>query len=110
MDNWEIYYRTHKGKNGNAKTGVPPLTFVSNGQPLADYRIYGNSGGVGDRKNLFDKDSESVAGFIDDSGTIITISDYPISTYDYINVLLHTIPIRLLQLLTLMIARAKQSE
>lgn len=36
-------------------TGVPPLTFVSNGKNLVDYRIYGASGGVGDRtKNLFD--------------------------------------------------------
>lgn len=91
MDNWEIYYRTHKGKDGNAKTGVPPLTFVSNGQNLVDYRIYGASGGVGDRTgNLFDKDSESVAGFISDGGAIATIPDYPISTYDYINVLPNT--------------------
>lgn len=36
---------------------------------------------------MFDKDSESVAGFINDSGAIVTVSDYPISTYDYINVL-----------------------
>ena len=72
-------------------TGVPPLTFVSNGENLVDYRIYGASGGVGDRtENLFDKDSESVAGYIDGSGTIATISDYPISTYDYINVLPNT--------------------
>ena len=91
MDNWEIYYRTHKDKGSNAITGVAPLTFVSNGENLVDYRIYGASGGVGDRtENLFDKDSESVAGFINDSGTIATISDYPISTYDYINVLPNT--------------------
>ena len=91
MDNWELYYRTHKDKGSNAITGVPPLTFVSNGKNLVDYRIYGASGGVGDRtENLFDKDSESVAGYIDGSGTIATISDYPISTYDYINVLPNT--------------------
>ena len=30
-------------------TGVPPLTFVSNGENLVNYRIYGASGGVGDR-------------------------------------------------------------
>ena len=72
-------------------TGVPPLTFVSNGENLVDYRIYGASGGVGDRtENLFDKDSESVAGFINDSGAIATVSNYPISTYDYINVLPNT--------------------
>lgn len=72
-------------------TGAPPLTFVSNGENLADYRIDGASGGVGDRTgNLFDKDSESVAGFIDNSGTIATVPNYPISTYDYINVLPNT--------------------
>ena len=49
MDNWELYYRTHKDKGSNAITGVPPLTFVSNGKNLVDYRIYGASGGVGDR-------------------------------------------------------------
>ena len=39
-------------------TGAPPLTFVSNGENLADYRIDGASGGVGDRTgNLFDKNS-----------------------------------------------------
>lgn len=48
MDHWEIYYRTHAKGIGNVLTGSPLLTFVSNGQPLADYRIYGNSGGVGD--------------------------------------------------------------
>lgn len=91
MDNWEIYYRTHAKSVGKELTGSPPLTFVSNGQPLADYRIYGASGGVGDRtENLFDEDSESVAGYIDDRGAIATIPDYPISTYDYINVLPNT--------------------
>ena len=35
--------------------GIPPLTFVSNGENLVDYRIYGASGGVGDiTRNLFD--------------------------------------------------------
>lgn len=58
MDNWELYYRTHKDKGSNAITGVPPLTFVSNGENLVDYRIDGASGGVGDRTgNLFDKNS-----------------------------------------------------
>ena len=72
-------------------TGVPPLTFVSNGENLVDYRIYGATGGVGDRMaNLFDKDSESVAGFINDSGAIATVPNYPMSTYDYIHVLPNT--------------------
>ena len=48
MDNWEIYYRTHVKGVGKVLTGSPPLSFVSNGQPFSDYRIYGNSGGVGD--------------------------------------------------------------
>ena len=35
-------------------TSIPPLTFVSNGENLVDYRIDGASGGVGDRtENLF---------------------------------------------------------
>lgn len=72
-------------------TGVPPLTFIGNGHSLADYTIYGNTDGVGDRTaNLFDKDSESVAGFINGSGAIATVPNYPISTYDYINVLPNT--------------------
>ena len=56
MDNWELYYRTHKDKGSNAITGVPPLTFVSNGENLVDYRIDGASGGVGDRTaNLYNE-------------------------------------------------------
>lgn len=56
MDNCELYYRTHKGKGSNTKASIPPLTFVSNGENLADYRIYGASGGVGDRtRNLIDE-------------------------------------------------------
>lgn len=92
MDNWEIYYRTHKDKGSNAIAGVPPLMFVSNGENLADYRIYGASGGVGDRtENLFDKNSESVSGYIDDRGALVpSPSDYSISTYNYINVLPNT--------------------
>ena len=44
-------------------TGVPPLTFVSNGENLVDYRIYGASGGVGGRtENLFDKNAYLVGG------------------------------------------------
>lgn len=56
MDNWEIYYRTHAKGVGKELKGSPPLSFVSNGQPLADYRIYGASGGVGDRTaNLYNE-------------------------------------------------------
>lgn len=36
--------------------GIPPIIFKGNGKNLIDYRIYGASGGVGDRtKNLVDK-------------------------------------------------------
>lgn len=61
MDNWELYYRTHaKGVNKDL-TGSPPLSFVSNGRNLVDYRIYGSSGGVGDRTaNLFDEKYPSI--------------------------------------------------
>ena len=56
-------------------TGVPPLTFVSNGENLVDYRIYGASGGVGDRmRNLFSGRLES-GGFLFASG-----EDYLINT------------------------------
>lgn len=61
MGNWELYYRTHKGKGSNTKTGIPPLTFVSNGENLVDYRIDGASGGVGGRTaNLFDEKYPSI--------------------------------------------------
>ena len=56
MDNWEIYYRTHAKGVGKELTGSPPLSFVSNGELLSDYRIYGSSGGVGDRTaNLYNE-------------------------------------------------------
>lgn len=63
MDNWELYYRRHKDKDGNAKAGIPPLTFVSNGDNLTDYKIFGNSGGVGDKtRNLFDAKNSTYGG------------------------------------------------
>lgn len=69
MDNWKLYYRTHKGSNTQA--GIPPLTFVSNGENLADYRIYGASGGVGDRtENLAPNTEEWVNGYVSGDGTI----------------------------------------
>ena len=70
MDNWEIYYRTHAKGVGKELTGSPPLTFVSNGEPLADYRIYGNIGGVGDRTgNLIDVSQEKLQNVSDTSAT-----------------------------------------
>lgn len=72
MDNWEIYYRTHKGSN--TKASIPPLAFVSNGENLADYRIYGASGGVGDKTdNLWnEKAATDTDKYIDASGNIVT--------------------------------------
>ena len=50
----------------NEISGNPPLTFSSKGGFLKDYRIFGNTGGVGNRtKNLFD-------GFIEQGGITST--------------------------------------
>lgn len=38
----------------------PALTFSSDGENLLDYTIYGNTGGVGVSKNLFDKDNADI--------------------------------------------------
>ena len=71
MDNWELYYRTHAKGVDKELTGSPPLSFVSNGRNLVDYRIYGASGGVGDRtKNLFDKNHNTIPNAILDDGEI----------------------------------------
>ena len=60
-----------------------------NDSTLDNYRIYGNTVGgesVGDRTgNLFDENSDSVPGFINDDG-YITQAGNPITTYDYTNV------------------------
>lgn len=87
MDNWELYYRTHKGKGSNTKTGIPLLTFVSNGENLADYRIYGASGGVGDRtENLFDVANQIEYYYLNPDGTIEYSSSHATHTSDYIDV------------------------
>lgn len=54
--------------------GVPPLTFVSNGKNLVDYRIYGASGGVGDKTdNLWnEKATTDTDKYINASGDIGT--------------------------------------
>lgn len=52
-----------KGSAYQELEGVPPLTFTSNGQPLVDWTIWGNTGGVGVRtENLFDKNVYLVGG------------------------------------------------
>lgn len=43
MDNLEIYYRLNKNNRSKKIIGVPPLSFVSNGENLVDYKIYGNT-------------------------------------------------------------------
>lgn len=85
MDNWELYYRTHKGKGSNTKTGIPPLTFVSNGENLAVYRIYGASGGVGDRtKNLFNVNTATPNTALINDGSVTY--DYSLCTSEFIPV------------------------
>ena len=70
-------------------SGIPPLTFNAVAGTLKNYRIYGNTvdgESVGDRTgNLFDENSDSVSGYIDDNGNISQGAN-PITTYDYINV------------------------
>lgn len=78
----------------NNFNGISPIKFKSSGENLENYRIYGNTVGgesVGDRtENLFDENSESIPGYLNDGGAIATVPNYPISTYDYINVLPNT--------------------
>ncbi len=45
----------------SSMSGVPPLSFRANGEPLIECLIYGATGGVGDRTaNLFDKSNPDV--------------------------------------------------
>lgn len=78
----------------NNFNGISPIKFKSSGENLENYRIYGNTIGgesVGDRtENLFDENSEFIPGYLNDGGAIATVPNYPISTYDYINVLPNT--------------------
>lgn len=74
MDNWEIYYRTHARGVDKELTGSLPLSFVSNGRNLRDYRIYGSSGSVGDKtRNLWDeKNAVDTVYYINPSGNRAT--------------------------------------
>lgn len=69
--------------------GVPPLTYKAIEGTLENYRIYGDTvdgESVGDRTgNLFDENSDSVPGYINDNGDIGQGTN-PITTYDYNNV------------------------
>jgi hypothetical protein len=97
------------GKGGAGKIkeleGVPPLTFTANGQPLLDYRIYGNTVqtgtptsenpimpiGCGERTvNLFDKNTITPNTFFRDNGEFgsspyFSTSDFiPVENGDYL--------------------------
>ena len=84
---WGYQYRK---KHGVAKiSGVPPLNFLSRGDNLIDYRIYGdtqNAQGCGERtENLFDIESvTNGASLSPDNGSLRTDSAY--NTSDFIDV------------------------
>ena len=81
MDNFELYYRLNKNNRSKKITGVPPLSFVSNGENLSDCKIYGASGGVGDRTvNLFDG-SYTQDGYLNPDGNIIWNNEWGITDY-----------------------------
>lgn len=62
--------------------GVAPLTFISDGSPLVDYTIYGDSGGVGERtENIFPNLYDNVMGYLDDDGQIKRQVTYNTSIY-----------------------------
>lgn len=44
----DFVYTYLKAKMYKTMSGIPPITFKSNGEQLRNYRIYGNTGGVGD--------------------------------------------------------------
>lgn len=82
MDNWEIYYRTHAKGVGKELTGSPPLSFVSNGELLSDYRIYGSSGGVGDKtRNLFDYTTATNDYHLGVSGQMVKVNLWCVSDF-----------------------------
>lgn len=64
----------------NEIEGIPPIIFKGNGENLLDYRIFGASGGVGDRTdNLFDGTWENK--FIDSNGSIGYSTNRVLSSY-----------------------------
>lgn len=48
MDNFELWYRLNKNRSVDV-SGMPPITFTSNGKPITNWSITGSSGGVGER-------------------------------------------------------------
>ena len=69
--------------------GTLPAQYTANGSVLADYRVYGAAGGVGDvTENLFDKNAKDPDnGYLDNAyirqsdGATITSTDYYLSEY-----------------------------
>lgn len=68
--------------------GTLPAQYSANGSVLADYRVYGANGGVGDKtENLFDKSAKDTANgyvnlrFLTTNGTLSYSADYYISEY-----------------------------
>lgn len=57
------------GKKNKSINSELPLEFTSDGQNLEDYRICGNTGGVGDRCNLFNKDNADITTAFPDPST-----------------------------------------
>ena len=57
------------GEKNKSINSELPLEFTSDGQNLEDYRIYGNTGGVGDRCNLFNKDNADITTAFPDPST-----------------------------------------
>lgn len=52
MDNFKLWYL--RKQNASRASGVPPLTFEANGNPIGDWSITDMAGGVGDRTvNLY---------------------------------------------------------
>lgn len=73
MDNLELWYRANIKQTTLSEQ--PPITFKANGEPLADWTIYGAQGGVGERtENLFYKQIPSAN--ISANGVVVSVTGY----------------------------------
>ena len=102
-----IAYRTYNGsqpalspadyhvmlEKGSSASSYEPYTILSNKLELVDYSITGASGGVGDNRNLFDKNNPNLVNLYPnlDTGTVMDGSGYdaysliiPITSGSYI--------------------------
>ena len=74
MSNFDrLWAKKFSGWPETELTGLLPLSFLSKGEALTDYRIYGTANGAGvATDNLFDKDNVNlINGYIDQNSTII---------------------------------------